>query len=248
MQQIQNYINGELVDPVMGEFIDNYEPATGNIYSLIPNSDEIDLELAIISAENAKTNWANTSAEKRAQILCKLADLIDENADELAKAEAIDNGKPMSLAKAVDIYRSAANIRFFAHSCTQFSSESHAMENLAINYTLRDPIGIVACISPWNLPLYLLTWKIAPALASGNVVIAKPSEVTPMTAYLFSKLCIQAGLPDGVLNILHGTGPNIGEALTIHPLIKAISFTGGSATGAHITRATAGMFKKMSLD
>lgn len=248
MQKIENYINGALVAPHSGNYIDNVEPATGQVYSLVAESNEQDLEAAVEAAEAAKENWANTSLEKRAEILCRLADLIDANADELAKAEAIDNGKAINFAKAVDIYRSAANIRFFAHAGTQFSSESHAMGNLAINYTLRDPIGIVGCISPWNFPLYLFTWKIAPALACGNVVIAKPSEVTPMTAFLFSKLCIEAGLPKGVLNILHGTGPSIGGPITTHPKIKAISFTGGSATGAHITKATAGMFKKLSLE
>lgn len=232
----------------MGCYIDNIIPATGEIYCQIPDSDGDDLTIAVESAQSAQYKWANTSTEERAKILCKLADLIDANAEKLAIAEAIDNGKPITLAKNVDIYRSAANIRFFAHACTQFSSESHAMEDVAINYTLRDPIGIVGCISPWNLPLYLFTWKIAPALASGNVVIAKPSEITPMTAYLFSKLCIKAELPDGVLNILHGTGPNIGAPMVVHPKIKAISFTGGTSTGAHIARSTAGLFKKLSLE
>ena len=248
MLEIKNYINGELIAPQAGKYLDNIEPATGEVYSLIPDSDELDLALAVIAAENAKNSWANTSTEQRALILCKLADLIDNNADELALAEAIDNGKPVTLAKDVDIYRAAANIRFFAQAGTQFASESHAMEDIAINYTLRDPIGLVGCISPWNLPLYLFTWKIAPALAAGNVVIAKPSEITPMTSYLFSQLCIEAGLPQGVLNILHGTGPNIGSPLVVHPKVKAISFTGGTATGAHIAKATAGLFKKLSLE
>jgi aminomuconate-semialdehyde/2-hydroxymuconate-6-semialdehyde dehydrogenase len=248
MQQIKNYINGELVEPYMGNYLDNTVPATGEIYSQIPDSDIDDLSMAVESAENAQKNWANTSSEQRAKILCKLADLIEANADTLALSEAIDNGKPITLAKNVDIYRAAANIRFFAHACTQFSSESHSMENVAINYTLRDPIGIVGCISPWNLPLYLFTWKIAPALAMGNVVIAKPSEITPMTAYLFSKLCIKAELPAGVLNILHGNGANIGAPIVTHPKIKAISFTGGTSTGAHIAKSTAGLFKKLSLE
>lgn len=248
MQKIKNYVNGELVAPLMGSYIENIVPATGEVYSLIPDSDNDDLNLAVNAAQAAKDDWANTSTEQRAKIMCDLADLIEANTEKLALSEAIDNGKPITLAKDVDIYRSAANIRFFAHACTQFSSESHAMENTAINYTLRDPIGIVGCISPWNLPLYLFTWKIAPALASGNVVIAKPSEITPMTAYLFSKLCIQAGLPKGVLNILHGTGPNIGAPLVVHPKIKAISFTGGTSTGAHIAKSTAGLFKKLSLE
>ncbi|NVK21875.1 MAG: aldehyde dehydrogenase [Kangiellaceae bacterium] len=248
MQIIENYINGQLVAPRAGNYLDNVEPATGQVYSQIPNSCQQDLEFAVTAAQQAQYSWANTSLEKRAAILCRLADLIDANAEDLARAEAIDNGKPIAFARKVDIYRSSANIRFFAHAGTQFSSESHAMENIAINYTLRDPIGIVGCISPWNFPLYLFTWKIAPALATGNVVIAKPSEVTPMTAYLFSKLCIEAGLPAGVLNILHGSGASIGGPITTHPKIKAISFTGGSATGAHITQATAGMFKKLSLE
>ncbi len=248
MQKIQNYINGILVAPQNNEYLDNFEPATGKIYSLIAKSNQQDLNQAVKSAEKAQIAWANTRAEEKARILTKIADLIEENAAELAKAEAIDNGKPISLAKNVDISRAAANMRFFAHACTQFSSESHSMENRGINYTLRDPIGIVACISPWNLPLYLFTWKIAPALASGNVVIAKPSEVTPMTSYLFAKLCIKAGLPKGVLSILHGTGSEIGAAIVAHRKIKAISFTGGTSTGAHIAAATAGMFKKLSLE
>lgn len=248
MQKLKNYINGELIEPYLGQYIDNVEPATGQVYSQIPDSTAEDLEQAVAAAEKAQPAWAALSLEKRAAILTKVADAIDGHSNELAKAEAIDNGKPFSLAKNVDIYRASANIRFFAQAITQFSSESHAMGNEAINYTLRDPIGVVGCISPWNLPLYLFTWKIAPALAAGNTVIAKPSEVTPMTAYLFSKICNEAGLPPGVLNILHGTGPSIGNPLTTHPKIKAISFTGGTSTGAHISRVTAGMFKKLSLE
>ncbi len=248
LNKIQNYINGALIDPIDGDYLDNHEPATGLVYALTPESNQKDLERAVDAAEQAFPAWANTPAELKAKVLNRLADLIEEHQDELAKAEAIDNGKPISLAKQVDIYRAAANIRFFAQACTQFSSESHAMENLAINYTLRDPLGVVACISPWNLPLYLLTWKIAPALATGNTVVAKPSEVTPMTAYLFSKLCIEAGLPAGVLNILHGSGPSIGAPLTTHPKVKAVSFTGGSNTGTSIKQATATQHKKLSLE
>ncbi|MCX7554312.1 aldehyde dehydrogenase [Marinicella sp. S1101] len=245
---IKNLINGELLEPVNGQHIDNIEPATGQVYGLIPGSDKDDLDLAIKAAEKAFSIWSNTPAEIKAKTLNKLADLIEENQDQLARTEAIDNGKPITLAKNVDIYRAAANIRFFAQAATQFSSESHAMEDVAINYTLRDPLGVVACISPWNLPLYLFTWKIAPALATGNCVIAKPSEVTPMTAYLFSELCIEAGLPAGVLNVLHGTGQVIGDAIVKHPRIKAVSFTGGSNTGTTIKQATAQQHKKLSLE
>ncbi len=248
VNKIQNYINGQLLDPVDGKYLDNYEPATGQVYGLIPASDKQDLDLAVSAAEQAFPAWSVLPNDDKAKLLHRLANLIEANQDELAKAEAIDNGKPISLAKNVDIYRAAANIRFFAEAATQFSSESHAMEDVAINYTLRDPLGVVACISPWNLPLYLFTWKIAPALASGNVVVAKPSEITPMTAFLFSKLCIEAGIPAGVLNVLHGTGESIGAPITQHEKIKAVSFTGGSATGTLIKQATAKQHKKLSLE
>jgi aminomuconate-semialdehyde/2-hydroxymuconate-6-semialdehyde dehydrogenase len=248
MQSIQNYINGELVSPVNQNYLDNFEPATGKIYSKIPESDSDDLELAVIAAESAKSEWANMPAEQRSNLLMKLADAIETASEELARAEAIDNGKPIAFARAVDSYRSAANIRFFANAATQFSSECHDMGSVGVNFTLRQPIGVVACISPWNLPLYLFTWKIAPALACGNVVIAKPSEVTPMTAYIFSRLCIEAGIPKGVINILHGSGPAIGSPLVNHPKIKAVSFTGGSATGRAIASQIAPMLKKFSLE
>jgi len=248
MQKIQNYIDGELISPINNQYIDNFEPATGKIYSLTPESDSSDLELAVKSAEKAKNDWANMDSEARSILLTKLADAIESASEELAKAEAIDNGKPIAFARAVDSYRSAANIRFFAHAATQFSSECHDMGSVGVNYTLRQPIGIVGCISPWNLPLYLFTWKIAPALAAGNCVIAKPSEITPMTAYLFSKLCIDVGIPKGVINILHGSGLSIGSPLVEHKKVKAISFTGGSATGRAIAGKIAPMLKKFSLE
>jgi len=248
MQKIQNYIGGELVSPVNNQYLDNFEPATGKIYSLTPESDSNDLELAVKAAEKVQDDWADMSSEARSILLTKLADAIEAASEELAKAEAIDNGKPIAFARAVDSYRSAANIRFFAHAATQFSSECHDMGSVGVNYTLRQPIGIVGCISPWNLPLYLFTWKIAPALASGNCVITKPSEVTPMTAYIFSRLCIEVGIPKGVINILHGSGPSIGSPLVEHPKIKAISFTGGSATGRAIASKIAPMLKKFSLE
>lgn len=248
MQKIRNYINGELIAPVNNQYLDNYEPATGKVYSLTPESDSADLELAVKAAEQAKQEWADMSHESRSTLLMKLADAIEAAGDELAKAEAIDNGKPIAFARAVDSYRSAANIRFFANAATQFSSECHDMGAVGVNYTLRQPIGIVGCISPWNLPLYLFTWKIAPALASGNCVIAKPSEVTPMTAYIFSRLCIEVGIPKGVINILHGTGPSIGAPLVDHNKIKAISFTGGSSTGKAIASIIAPKLKKFSLE
>ena len=248
MEQIQNYINGELVSPKNEGYLDNYNPAKGEVYSRIPNSDEKDVEQAYKAAQEAFDSWKNTSKEERSNIMLRIADLIEQNLDKLALAESIDNGKPVKLATKVDIPRAAANMRFYATAILHYASESHIMDNGFVNYTLRKPIGVVGCISPWNLPLYLFTWKIAPALAAGNTVVAKPSEVTPMTAYLFSKLCIEAGLPKGVLNIVHGLGPNVGAPIVSHPNIKAISFTGGTATGEHIAKVAAPMFKKLSLE
>lgn len=248
METIANYINGRLVPPAAGAYRDNFEPATGKAYSRLPESDSADLDAAVAAAQQAFPAWARTPAAERARLLLKLADLIDANAEALARAEAIDSGKPVQLARTVDIPRSSANLRFYAAAATQFFSESHAMEEGALNYTLRQPVGVVGCISPWNLPLYLFTWKIAPALAAGNCVIGKPSEITPMTAFLFSKLCVEAGLPPGVLNVAHGGGPGIGKAIVEHPNIHAISFTGGTRTGADIAVRAAPRFKKLSLE
>ncbi|WP_438976754.1 aldehyde dehydrogenase [Polaribacter sp.] len=246
---IQNYINGEFVKPVSNDWIDNFNPAKGEIYGQIPNSTQKDVENAYQAAVDAFPKWSNTSLEDRSKILSKISSLILEKLDVLAIAESKDNGKPVSLAKTVDIPRAASNFQFFANAITQFSSESHESVGLdAINFTLRQPLGVVGCISPWNLPLYLFTWKIAPAIAAGNCVVAKPSEVTPMTAYLLGEICNDAGLPKGVLNIVHGLGTTTGQAIIEHPNIKAISFTGGTKTGAHIARVAAPMFKKLSLE
>ena len=246
---IQNYINGEFVKPVSNAWIDNFNPAKGEMYGQIPNSTQKDVENAYQAAVDAFPKWSNTSLEERSKILSKISSLILEKLDVLAIAESKDNGKPLSLAKTVDIPRAASNFQFFANAITQFSSEAHESVGLdAVNFTLRQPLGVVGCISPWNLPLYLFTWKIAPALAAGNCVVAKPSEVTPMTAYLLGEICNDAGLPKGVLNIVHGLGTTTGQAIVEHPNIKAISFTGGTKTGAHIARVAAPMFKKLSLE
>lgn len=246
--KIDNYIGGTFQAPLNGKYIDNVNPATGAVYSQTPDSDASDINLAVEAARAAFPAWSTTPAEERFKVLNKIAELIDENLDALALAETNDNGKPLWLSKKVDIPRASSNFRFFATGLMHFSAESHNMEGRAINYTLRQPIGIVGCISPWNLPLYLFTWKIAPALAAGNCVIAKPSEVTPMTGYLLSIICIEAGLPDGVLNIVHGTGPACGSAIVKHPEIKAISFTGSTRAGKEIASIAAPMFKKISLE
>jgi aminomuconate-semialdehyde/2-hydroxymuconate-6-semialdehyde dehydrogenase len=248
MQQILNYINGRLVESVGKQYIDNYEPAVGKVYSHIPDSDERDVQLAVDAAKKAFPAWSVMPKEERSAILVRISELIDKNLERLAKAESKDNGKPVSLARTVDIPRAASNFHFYATAILHFASEAHAMEDTAINYTLRSPVGIAGCISPWNLPLYLFSWKIAPALAAGNCVVAKPSEITPMTAFLLSELCIEAGLPPGVLNIVHGYGHKAGSAIIAHPDVPLISFTGGTKTGAEIARVAAPMFKKLSLE
>ncbi|MGC6284087.1 MAG: aldehyde dehydrogenase [Polaribacter sp.] len=247
--KIQNYINGAFVDPISNEWIENIEPAFGEVYGQIPNSNSEDVQSAVDTAENAFLNWSNSSLETRSGILLKISELLINRLEEFAAAESKDNGKPISLSRSIDIPRAASNFRFFANAITQFASESHESQGLdAVNFTLRQPIGVVGCISPWNLPLYLFTWKIAPALAAGNCVVAKPSEVTPYTAYLLGDVCSKAGLPAGVLNIVHGTGQSTGKAIVSHPKIKAISFTGGTSTGAAIAKIAAPMFKKLSLE
>jgi aminomuconate-semialdehyde/2-hydroxymuconate-6-semialdehyde dehydrogenase len=247
--KIKNYIDGEFVAPLSDEWLPNFNPATGEIYGEIPNSNKKDVDFAVKAAKKAFISWSQTGINYRSEILVKIADLLLENMDKFAEAEAIDNGKPLSLAKLIDIPRAADNFRFFAHAITQFGSEAYeSIGKGAINYTLRHPIGVVGCISPWNLPLYLFTWKIAPAIVTGNCVVAKPSEVTPMTAYLLGEICTKAGLPKGVLNIVHGLGQATGNAIVTHNDVKAISFTGGTKTGATIARVAAPKFKKLSLE
>jgi aminomuconate-semialdehyde/2-hydroxymuconate-6-semialdehyde dehydrogenase len=247
--QIQNYINGKFENPISNNWIDSFCPANGKTYGQIPNSSKEDVEKAYQSAKSAFKQWSQTTLEYRSRILIKISELLETHLDRFAETESKDNGKPITLAKAIDIPRAASNFRFFGNAITQFARESHnpAGKN-AINYTLRQPVGVVGCISPWNLPLYLFTWKIAPAIAAGNSVVAKPSEITPATAYLLGDICNKAGLPKGVLNIVHGMGATTGQAIVEHPHIKAISFTGGTQRGAHIAKIAAPMFKKLSLE
>jgi aminomuconate-semialdehyde/2-hydroxymuconate-6-semialdehyde dehydrogenase len=248
MYLVENYIGGELVQPASGEYLDNFDPSIGEVYSQIPDSDDRDVHLAVEAAKVAFPAWSGTSPETRFEVLMRLVGLIERDLEALALAESVDNGKPVSLARSLDIPRAASNFRFYATAAMHTSNESHDTVGQAINYTLRQPIGVAGCISPWNLPLYLFTWKIAPALAAGCTVVAKPSEVTPVTAYMLSQLCIEAGMPAGVLNIVHGTGPKVGSAMVAHRDVKAISFTGGTKTGEEIARTAAPMFKKLSLE
>ena len=248
MLKISNFIDGMFTGSLSGKYLDNYNPAEGKVYSLIPDSDANDVSGAVMAAKKAFPEWSSMSSEKRSTILLRIADLIDRDFEKLSLAESVDNGKPLKQARALDIPRAAANIRFYATAAIHFASEAHITDVEAVNYTTRTPIGVAGCISPWNLPLYLFTWKIAPALASGCTVVAKPSELTPMTAFLFSELCQEAGLPKGVLNVVHGLGPKAGQAIIEHPDVTAISFTGGTVTGKKIAATAAPMLKKLSLE
>lgn len=248
MEKIQNYIGGAFLPPKKNNYFDNIEPAKGETYCLIPNSDADDVEQAVQAAKEAFPTWSNMSNEVRSDWMMKLANGIENRMDEFVQAESKDNGKPLKLAAHVDIPRAVSNFKFFATGIIHYASESHNMVGVGVNYTLRKPIGVVGCISPWNLPLYLFTWKIAPALAAGNCVVAKPSEVTPYTAYLLCKVMEEINFPKGVLNIVHGFGQFAGDAIVRHPLTKAISFTGGTSTGKAIATIAAPMFKKLSLE
>ena len=246
---IKNYINGKFTSPDDDQWLTNINPAKNESIGQIPLSNEKDVQKAIVSAEKAFPKWANTTAEDRSEMLRVISREIKNQLHSLAEAESIDNGKPISLAQNIDIPRAASNFNFFADAITQFDTKAHEMYAAqAINLSLRHPHGVVGCISPWNLPLYLFTWKIAPALATGNCVVAKPSEITPLTAYLLSKICEKVSLPPGVLNIVHGYGHEAGNALIKHEKIKAITFTGGTATGKKIAEIAAPQFKKLSLE
>src|SRR5215471_11142757 len=246
--RINNFINGELVEPINSRYLDNIEPATGKTYSQVADSDAYDVDFSVAAAEKAIPDWSKQPTAERSGFLLRIADLIERDLEKFARAESIDTGKPISLARTLDIPRSIANFRFFATAILHTESEAHITDNVAFNYTVRQPRGIAGLISPWNLPLYLLSWKIAPAIAVGNTAIAKPSELTPMTAYMLCEIAREAGLPSGVLSVVHGTGPNVGAAITAHPKINTISFTGGTVTGKKVAEACAPLFKKVSLE
>ncbi|MCB9234589.1 MAG: aldehyde dehydrogenase [Bacteroidia bacterium] len=248
MKKLLNYINGNFQEAISGKWLDNFDPATGQVYARVPASDQQDVEVAVQAASAAFPAWADTPIGERSRILMRVADLIEERLEELALAECIDNGKPLWLAKEVDIPRAAANFRYFANAVTQYYSETYDMGSRGFNYTLRRPIGVAGLISPWNLPLYLFSWKVAPAVAAGNTCVAKPSEVTPMTAFLLSQICKDAGVPDGVINIVHGLGGDVGASIVAHPKVAMISFTGSTLTGRKITEVAGPMFKKLSLE
>lgn len=248
IDRIDNFIAGEFRPPASGRYLDNFDPAVGRVYSGVADSDARDVERAVEAAQAAFAKWSTTPAEERCRVLLRAADIIERDLEKFALAECIDGGKPLTRARVVEIPRVVKNFRFFATALLHERSDLHVVDREAINYTLRRPRGVCGLISPWNLPLYLLTWKVAPALAVGNTAVAKPSEVTPMTARLLADACVEAGLPPGVLNIVHGSGAKAGAALVSHPAVTTISFTGGTKTGRAIAAAAAPMFKKLSLE
>lgn len=248
MQRIRNFIDGKWLDPASGGWLDNVDPSSGQTYSQVADSDQHDVDAAVVAARAAVDGWSATPAAQRSEILLRLASLVERDMERLAMAECVDTGKPITLARAIDIPRAVANLRFFATAILHTHSQAHFTDDEAINYTLRRPLGVTGLISPWNLPLYLLTWKVAPALATGNTAVAKPSELTPMTAHMLAERCDEAGLPPGVLNIVHGQGAKAGAAIVAHDDVAAISFTGGTATGAQIAAAAGPHFKKLALE
>jgi aminomuconate-semialdehyde/2-hydroxymuconate-6-semialdehyde dehydrogenase len=245
MIQVQNYINGEFT--TTKDIIDDINPATGEIIAKIPKSGSKEVSNAVDAADMARVSWSELSSEKRADWLDKIADALESKSDDIASLESQDTGKPIALAKAVDASRSVANFRFFAQFSRDFSVENFEMDD-AMNHVVLKPVGIAGLITPWNLPLYLLSWKIAPAIVMGNTVVAKPSELTPLTANLLSQTLDEIGFPAGVINILHGLGSETGQAIVENPKINLISFTGGTLTGKKVAETAAPMFKKLSLE
>lgn len=245
--EILNYVDGEFKPSLNSDVIENFDPSTDAVYSTLPKSDALDAVFAIKSAKKAFERWSTLSAQDRSMWLHKIADGIEKHFESFAEAESLDTGKPLWLARSLDIPRAIENFRFFANRILNYESKSYEMKG-ALSYVQKQALGVCALISPWNLPLYLLTWKIAPCLATGNVAICKPSEVTPLTAFLLAKVLEEIKFPKGVCNILFGLGSEVGEALISHPGVAAVSFTGGTATGKKIAEIAAPSFKKLSLE
>lgn len=243
MIHVENLIGGKFEN--VEENFDDISPLDFSVIATIPRTKNVDN--AVIAAKSALQGWSSLTIHQRCDWLDKIADELENQIEEVARLEALDTGKPMEVALNVDASRSVNNFRFFADFGRSLESQEFKMDD-ATNYVIRKPVGVVGLISPWNLPLYLLSWKIAPALLMGNTIIAKPSEITPLTAHFLGKLCVKIGLPNGVLNIVHGYGPEVGQAIVEHPRIKAISFTGGTSTGKIVAATAAPMFKKLSLE
>jgi aminomuconate-semialdehyde/2-hydroxymuconate-6-semialdehyde dehydrogenase len=248
MLTIQHFIDGQYVAPASGQWFDKTDPATGQVVARVPDGDSRDVDAAVVAAARAFPRWSRTPTAERSRLLLAIADRINAQLEKLALAECVDGGKPLRRARVIEIPRAAANFRFFATAVEHFHSEAYRTDQQALNYTLRQPRGVAGLLSPWNLPLYLFTWKVAPALATGNTVVAKPSELTPTTAHLLTEICQEVGLPPGVFNVVHGYGNKVGAALVSHPAVPTISFTGGTTVGAEIAKVAAPLFKKLTLE
>ncbi|MSR69417.1 MAG: aldehyde dehydrogenase [Phycisphaerales bacterium] len=244
---VLNLIDGSFSPARGGATISIYNPATGELLGTAPDSTAHDVDAAVEGAARAFAGWSALAPAQRGAHLHALAALVERDAEAFALAESRDTGKPLSLARSVDIPRAIANLRFFADAVCAQHTETFLNAH-ARSVVHRRALGVAACISPWNLPLYLFTWKIAPALAAGCTVVGKPSEVTPITASMLAQRSIEAGLPGGVLNIVNGRGPLCGAALVAHPRVACITFTGGTATGETIARAAAPSFKRTALE
>ncbi|MFQ5599173.1 MAG: aldehyde dehydrogenase [Candidatus Krumholzibacteriia bacterium] len=245
---LAHFIDGRFVPPVSAAYLDDVAPATAEVIARVPRGDEADVDCAVAAATRAfESGWGETGVQERADLCEAVASCIESRLDELAELESRDTGKPLKLAQSVDIPRAVANFRFFAGAVQHDETACHEMAG-ALNYTLRRPLGVAALITPWNLPLYLLSWKTAPALATGNTVVAKPSELTPLTAAVLAEIFDEVGAPRGVFNLVHGVGGEAGEALVGHPDVAAVSFTGGTATGSRVAGTAAPHFKKLSLE
>ncbi|CAB4382452.1 unnamed protein product [Rhizophagus irregularis] len=248
MLKLSNFIGGEFASLEENLYIDNYDPSIGKVYAQIPDSSEHEINLAVEAAQKAFHTWSKTPCSTRAQIMYRIADILESKLDEFAMAESKDQGKTLEFAKNVDIPRSIYNFRYFAGHILHMEEKATVMDNGYLNYVQRSPLGVAGLISPWNLPLYLLTWKIAPCLAAGCTCVAKPSEFTSVTAYMLCDIFKQAGLPEGVVNMVFGKGPKAGQALVSHPKVPLISFTGGTVTGKKLNETCAPLFKKVSLE
>ena len=243
----ENFINGQF--KASKAYLDSYEPGNGQVWAQIPDSDPEDVDQAVQAAKTAFKSWKKLSVNQRAQYLIKAADLLESRLDEFAQAESRDQGKPVGLAKRMDIPRAVLNLKAFATGqCHLLETSNELVEAGVINYTKRSPVGVAGLIAPWNLPLYLLTFKIGPALMAGCTVVCKPSEMTTVTAWMLCKVFQEVGLPNGVLNLVCGLGSKAGQALVEHPDVKVISFTGSTKVGKHIAQVAGPMMKRLSLE
>ena len=242
-----NYISGKFIEPDTGEWLEDFSPATGEVIALVPKSGQNDINMAVDAAKKALPSWSSLTNIDRANWLDKIADKLETKYEEIARLESKDTGKPISLAREVDAYRSVKNFRFFAEMIRNLDIEIFDMED-ATNRVIYKPVGVGALITPWNLPLYLLSWKVAPAIGMGNTVVCKPSEMTPLTADLLMKTIDEIGLPKGVVNLVHGDGMGAGSPLVSHENVSLVSFTGGTSTGSIVAKSAASSFKKLSLE